>query len=121
METLEVNLTELFFGKFEPPPVARTIRHKLGFVGEKPYVPTQKELRQNQPKEKRIPKSMRNILEVMKCQTKPISAAEMEQKTPWTRNHCNIILCQLFKEGLLTRYKVKGVGTRWYMYSYKGE
>lgn len=119
MEALEVNLTELFYGKFEPPEAIRTITHKVGLTGGARYQPSKKIDKSSLPPEQRLPKSAKQILSFVKCQTKPVSAAETEKRTPWTRNHCNIILCSLWKEGLLSRYKMKGDGTSWYMYSYK--
>ena len=114
-----MNLTELLFGKFVPPVTTSGFVHRIGFAGSSPYVPTYRERKQRLPKEKQITESAQKIYKILTQQTKPISAAEMEKKTPWTRNHCNMIMCQLFKEGLATRYKEKGAGTRWYMYSAK--
>lgn len=122
MEALEVNLTELLFGKFEPPVSHLSVRHRIGFSECARYVPTLPQGRPSKkdlPIESRLPPSAKRIMEIMKQQVKPISAIGMEKKTPWTRNHCNMIMGTLFKEGLLTRFKVKGNGTSHFMYSVK--
>lgn len=116
-----MNLTELFYGKFVPPLNDKSRVHKIGLSGGVRYIPPKKvpvEL-DTRPPEERLSKSIRQIYDLLKRQTKPISAADMEAKTVWTRNHCNIVLCKLFKLGLATRTKMTKPGTRYYLYQAK--
>lgn len=116
-----MNLTELFYGKFKPPKIDKSRVHKIGLAGGHRYVPPKKippEI-DTRPPEERLSKSVKQIFNILKQQTKPISAADMEAKTVWTRNHCNIVLCKLFKLGLAVRTKKTKPGTRYYLYEAK--
>lgn len=118
-----MNLTELFYGTFVPPPVTKTRRHNFGLTGGARYIPPAPRLSQrfDLPPEERLEGSYKKIYAILKAQKKPICSADMEKKVPWTRNHCSIILMGLWKRGMATRYKVIKNGTAVYMYSAKVE
>jgi len=42
-------------------------------------------------------------------------------KTPWTRNHCGMLLCKLYKAGLVKRQKIIVQQSRTFLYSWVGE
>lgn len=118
-----MNLTELFYGTFVPPAVTKTRRHFFGLTGGARYQPPASRLSQctDLPPEKRLEGSYKKIYAVLKCQKNPICSVAMEKKTPWTRNHCSIILMNLWKRGLADRFKITRNGTAVYMYSAKVE
>lgn len=116
-----MNLTEIFFGTFVPPVASKVRRHNFGLTGgaryEPPVTPLSK--RFDLPPEQRLAGSYKKIYAVLKAQKKPLNSAEMEKKVPWSRNHCSIIMMELCKRGLATRYKTIVKGTAVYMYSAK--
>ena len=118
-----MNLTELFYGTFVPPPVTKTRRHNFGLTGGSGYVPPKPKLseRKDLTAEQKLLGSYKKIFAVLKNQKKPMCSAEMEKKVPWTRNHCSIIMLGLWKRGMATRFKVIRNGTAVYMYSAKIE
>jgi len=121
LETSKINLTELFYGKFVPPVNHVSRVHKIGLSGGHRYIPPKKipvEI-DTRPPEERLSKSVKEIWKLLKFQKKPISALEMASKTGWTGNHCNIVLCKLFKLGIATRQKRTKPGTRYYVYEAK--
>lgn len=111
-----MNLTELFYGTFVPPPVTKTRRHNFGLTGGQRYVEPKKHVSNltHLPPEERLAGSFKKIYGVLKVQVKPISSADMAKKTAWTRNHCSIIMAQLWKRGVVKRHKK--AGTAIYMY-----
>ena len=117
----KMTLTEIMFGTFVPPKSTNVIRHNFGLTGGARYEPPVKPLSQRYdlPPEKRLAGSYKKIYSVLKAQTKPICSAQMEKKVPWSRNHCSIIMMELCKRGLATRYKTINNGTAIYMYSAK--
>lgn len=126
MEALEVKkfdcktLATILFGAFETPQnVVRTVRHNFGLAGSPRYVPPARPRRSELSPIDRLTDSGKKILTILRQQQRPISAADMEKKTPWTRNHCNMIMGSLFRDGLLTRKKVRENGTYCFYYSVK--
>ena len=114
--TLEsiVSLQELFYGKWTPPESYSTRSHRIGLHSMYRYEPPKP-----RPKIKPKPRESENkILEIMKATKKPFSPMDMEKKTPWTRNHCGIIMSSLYKQGFLKRRKVALGNTRHYVYEY---
>ena len=111
-----MNLTELFYGTFTPPPVSNVRRHNFGLTGGARYEPPKKPLSQrfDLPLEDRLAGSFKKIYNVLKVQTKPLSSADMSKKVAWTRNHCSIIMQQLFTRGMVKRHKK--AGTNIYLY-----
>ena len=111
-----MNLTELFYGTFVPPAATNVRRHNFGLTGGARYVPPKPKPseRTDIPLEQRLAGSSKRIYTVLKAQVKPISSADMAKKTSWTRNHCSIIMAQLWKRGVIKRHKL--AGTAIYMY-----
>lgn len=113
-------LISILFGEFEPPQnIVRTIRHNFGLTGGNRYIPPARPKRSEMSPIDRLTDSGKKILTILRQQQRPISAADMEKKTPWTRNHCNMIMGSLFRDGLLTRKKVRENGTYCFYYSVK--
>jgi hypothetical protein len=105
------------------PNAPATYTHRIGFSnGNIRYEPPKKRVYKtfsSSPDE--LEGSQKTVYKVMKAQVKAISAVDMEKKTPWSRNHCNIILAALTKKGLLTREKKRFNGTNIYFYKIKEE
>lgn len=103
------------------PNVPASYTHRIGFSnGTARYTPPpKKEPKTFSGSPDDLNGSHKKVYQVMKAQTKPISAVDMEKKTPWSRNHCNIIMAALTKKGLLTRQKARFNGTNIYFYSIK--
>ena len=114
----KMNLTELFFGKFEAPHVTSTRTHRLGFSNEPRYIPLRynRAGEDNRSFEEKLSKPGKAVLKRLRAQVKPITGAEMAKKTPFTRNYCSQIMGAFVKEGLATRFKVKIPHTRLYAY-----
>lgn len=109
-------LQEILFGAFIPPQVFDTRKHQFGFVGEPRYV----DKKPSSTRDKTgLNNSERKVFAVTAHCAKAVSAAHVAKKVKMTRNHCGMVLGQLFKMGLLTRYKVRENGTNLYMYSVK--
>lgn len=116
MITMQPALQEILFGAFIPPQEFDTRTHKFGFVGEPRYV----DKKPGSTRDKTgLNNSERKVFAAAARCAKPVSAAHVAKKVKMTRNHCGMVLGQLFKMGLLTRYKVRENGTGLYMYSVK--
>jgi hypothetical protein len=112
-----MNLTEMFYGKFEPPRITRTRKHRLGFVGEPRHVPLQyKKERCEMSFEERLSKAAKQVLSLLRMQVKPITGDEMARKTPYTRNYCSQLMYSFVKEGLAVRIKISKPNTKLYAY-----
>ena len=108
-------LQEILFGTWQKPVVTKTTVHRIGLtIGAQRYIPPKPRV----IKEKQASESNMIIMEIMKKAKKPMSPMDMEKVTPWTRNHCGMKMCELFKQGLLKRHKVKAGNTRHYIYEY---
>ena len=59
------------------------------------------------------------IYNFLKRQTKAVLASVLEKKLNYTRNHCSIIMAELYKMGMLERKKIQANGTRYYVYEVK--
>lgn len=115
-----MNLTEMFYGTFTPPPVTNTTYHRIGFSNGERYTPPKKVVRNwVNPKPNELDGSRKEVYKIMKFQIKPVTAEVIAKKTRWTRNHCSMIMASLFKMGLLTRIKLRQNGTMLYAYSVK--
>ena len=112
-----MQLQELLFGKWTPPVVTNTRTHKIGFHAIPRYVAPPPRL--NKPKVQ--PESEVMLENIMKKLTKPMTPMDICLLTPWTRNHCGILLCKLWKLGKLKREKTIIKQSRTYLYSYKGD
>ena len=119
METSEMTLQEILFGKFVPPVPVNVRRNLFGLSGGRRYIPPAKPRRSELPPAERLTESGKKILTLLRQQTRPVSAADMEKKTPWTKNHCNMIMGSLFRDGLLERKKVRENGTYCFYYTVK--
>lgn len=112
-----MQLQEVLFGKWTPPAVSNTRVHKIGFHAIPRYVAPPPRVQ----KEKGQPESEKMLIAIMKKLTKPMTPMEICKKTPWTCNHCGMLLCKLFKDGLLKRQKVIVKQSRTFLYSWAGE
>ena len=108
-----MTLQEIFYGTFKQPISTKSIVHRIGLSSNSNrYVPpVQRPAKQNKEH-----KSSLKILQIMQKLKKPMSAMDMSEKINWTRNHCNIQMCALWKQGLLKRHMVKKGKTRNYIY-----
>ena len=111
-----MNLTEMFYGKFELPPVVATRVHKLGFSGEPRHIPLVVRERCEMSFEEKLSKAAKQVLSLLRMQVKPITGDEMSKKTPYTRNYCSALMSTFVKEGLATRVKIKKPNTKLYAY-----
>ena len=108
-------LQEILFGTWKKPAVTKTTVHRIGLtIGAHRYIPPKPRV----IKVKKENESHMKILDIMQKANKPMSPMDMEKKTPWTRNHCGMKMCEMFKQGLLKRHKVKKGNTRHYIYEY---
>ena len=108
-----MNLQEIFYGTFVPPISTKSVIHKIGLSSNSNrYVPPT----QKPEKQKKEHKSSLKVLQIMQKIKHPMSPMDMSKKTNWTRNHCNIIMCALWKQKLLKRHMVKKGNTRNYIY-----
>ena len=114
-----MNLTEMFYGKFEVPHVVAVRTHRLGFANEPRYIPLKYHYagEDNRCFEEKLSKAGKKVLQLLRAQVKPITGEEMAMKTPYTRNYCSAIMSQFVKEGLAKRIKVKKPNTRLYAYT----
>ena len=116
-----IELAQILGFQTKIPSAPASYTHRIGFSnGLDRYVPPPKK----EPKSftcspEELKGSHNVVYKIMKAQVRPISAVEMEKKTPWSRNHCNIILATLCKKGLLTREKSRHNGTTIYFYKMK--
>lgn len=117
----KMNLTEMFYGKFVPPLAINIRKHKVGLLGGAPYVPPKKVQKIIEAKSSKdlLTPAAKKMLKILRQQVDYISCCEMEKKCGYTRNHCNIILCSLYKAGFATRMKKTKPGTRYYVYKAK--
>lgn len=112
-----MTLQELFYGTFIPPEGAAIRSHRIGLSGGRHYMPPP-------PKNAHLDKNGLNatervVLKELSKKGKTTSSAELSKTLKMTRNHCSIILGELFKKGFVTRYKVQANGTRFFMYRSK--
>jgi hypothetical protein len=111
-----VLLQDILFGSFVPPTATKSRVHRIGFDSITRYKPPTVRIY----KTEKITNSEKRILEIMKRSKKPMFPLEMEKKTPWTRNHCNIVMASLVKKGLLRRHKMMHEARMTYVYAYPG-
>lgn len=108
-------LQEILFGAFVPPTVIDTRRHQFGLVGFPRYVPPAKTNRNKNG----LNDSEQKVLDALNKIGRPVSAATMTGLVKMTRSHCGMVLCSLFKMGLLTRNKARENGMLMYVYNVK--
>ena len=103
------------------PDAPTTKAHRIGFAGVDRYVPPKpRELPHQEAKTKdTLSGSKKIILNIIKRQNRPVPASVVEKKTQFTRNHCSIIMAELYKLGFVTRKKYHSNGTRMYLYEAK--
>lgn len=111
-----VLLQDILFGSFQPPKASKSRVHRIGFASITRYKPPTVRIY----KTDKITNSEKRILEIMKRCKKPMFPIEMEKKTPWTRNHCNIVMASLVKKGLIRRHKAMFESRMTYVYAYPG-
>lgn len=109
-------LQEILFGTFVPPPVIDTRCHQFGLVGMPRYVSPQKTSNRDASG---LSNSEKLVLEATKASEIPVSAVSMTKMVKMTKSHCGMVLCSLYKMGLLTRNKVRQNRTCVYVYSIK--
>ena len=112
-----MELLDLLYGKFVPPKSTGTITHKIGFHSIPRYIAPPPRVH----KPKGPPESEIMLENIMKKLTKPMTPMEICLRTPWTRNHCGMLLCKLWKAKKLKREKVIVQQSRTYLYSWIGE
>ena len=112
-----MTLQEILFGSFTPPDVpSRT--HRIGFASAHRYVPPKPKVCNIPARDKTNPGQTR-VLKAVKAAGVPVTSVEVSIKTKMTRNHCGILLGQLYNEGLLQRVKFTKGSTRFYKYTAK--
>jgi len=117
-----MNLTEMFYGTFVPPENAASRVHRIGFSNGTRYEPPKKRAYDpKSPVHERLPSSAKILFQMMKKQTDYVSALQIYKKTKWTKNHCSIIMAELFKHGMLERYKIRQNKTQIYVYKVKAQ
>ena len=112
-----MNLQEILFGTFVPPE-APSRTHRIGFASNHRYVPPKPKVSNLQARDKTNPGQAR-VLKAVQQATKPVTSVDVSEVTKMTRNHCGILLGQLFKEGLVQRVKCTKGSTRFYRYTAK--
>ena len=113
-----VQLQDLLFGAWTPPQDVPSRIHRIGFsTNSHRYKAPPIKIK----REKQAPESESRLLKLVKHLNKPMTPFEIAMKTPWTRNHCGMLLCKLWKEGKIKRHKVVKGNTRTFLYSYAGE
>ena len=112
-----MQLQEVLFGTFVPPQGTKSRVHRIGFSSKFGYKPPPV----REYKRAEILESHKKIIAILKKSDKPMTPAEVSVNTIWTRNRCSILLCEMFKKGILKRTKVIVGNSRTYLYSYIGE
>ena len=112
-----MQLQDVLFGVWTPPEVTATRTHKIGFHAIPRYVAPPVKVH----KPKGQPESEIMLEKIMKKLPEPMTPMDICLKTPWTRNHCGMLLCKLWKAGKLKRQKVIVQQSRTYLYSWCGE
>ena len=112
-----MNLQEILFGTFVPPE-APSRTHRIGFASNHRYVPPKPKVCNIPQRDKTNPGQAR-VLKAVQQATKPVTSVDVSEVTKMTRNHCGILLGQLFKEGLVKRVKCTKGSTRFYKYTAK--
>ena len=112
-----MTLQEILFGKWTPPEqTANRITHRVGLCGGNRYEPVVDKRTQRVEGMNRAQLAMYDRL---KHQIREVSAVDMAKKLKITTNHAGILLGELFKLGKVTRRRVAGNGTRYFMYTAK--
>ena len=112
-----MNLQEILFGTFVPPEIpGRT--HRIGFTSIYRYTPPKPRVH-NRPVRDKSKTSEEIILKAVKDAGVPVTSVDISIAIKMTRNHCGIILGQLFKEGLVNRVRCTKGSVRFYKYTAK--
>ena len=110
----------MFYGTFVPPENAASRIHRIGLTGGTRYEPPKKwAYDPTRPVHESLPPSADVLFNLLKKQKDYVSALEIYRKTKWTKNHCSIIMAELFKHGLLERFKARRNKTQIYLYKVK--
>ncbi len=116
----KMTLTEMFYGTFVPPVASNVYTHRIGFSNGEPYAPPPKRVYDpRRPVQETFSPAAKQVYKLLEGQTEYMSAVQVEKKTKLTRNYCSVILATMFKEGLLTRIKVRRNKTQIYVYKVK--
>lgn len=115
-----MNLMDLFYPVFTPPPEIGSTVHRIGFSSERRYV--EPKVHPRKAKNPDLPNaSEEKALKILKRKGVPMTSHELAPLIKMTQNHAGILLTSLFKKGKLTRQKFHKPGTRYYRYSVKEE
>ena len=112
-----MTLQEILFGTFVPPENTKSKIHRIGFDHENQYTP--KVDGRKFQHSSGLNKAQLTMLERLKHQVREVTAVDMGKKLKITTNHAGILLGELFKLGKVTRKRVCGNGTRYFMYKVK--
>lgn len=110
-----MTLQEILFGSFTPPD-APSRTHRIGFASAHRYVPPKPKVSNLQPRDKTNPGQAR-VLKAVRAAGVPVTSVDVSLKTKMTRNHCGILLGQLYNKGLLKRARFSKGSTRFYKYT----
>ena len=109
-----MQLQEVLFGSWTQPVESGSRIHRIGFNSIPRYIEPPKRIY----KEKSKPASEIMLENIMKKLKEPMTPMQICVMTPWTRNHCGMLLCKLWKDGKLKRLKIKVDNSRTYLYSW---
>lgn len=111
-----MTLQEILFGTWMPPEHTNSKIHLVGISGGQRYKPV---IDKRTQKIEGMNRAQNAMFERLKKQIREVSAADMGKKMKITTNHAGILLGELFKLGKVTRRRVSGNGTRFFMYKIK--
>ena len=113
-----MTLQEILFGSFTPPD-APSRTHRIGFASAHRYIPPKPKVC-NIPQRDRTNPGQARVLKAVQQAKEPVTSVDVSLITKMTRNHCGIMLGQLFDAGLVNRVKCCQASTRFYKYTAKG-
>ena len=93
-----------------------TNRHRIGFHNQPKYIPPKE--RQRKPQDRTTERQCR-VWAVLIKQKEPVCAADLCAKVGYTRNHCSIVLTELFRSGKVNRIAQRVGKTRSFFYTVK--
>jgi len=111
-----MTLQEILFGTWTPPEHTSSKVHLVGLSGCQRYQPV---IDKRIQKIEGMNRAQYTMYERLKKQIREVSAVDMGKKMKITTNHAGILLGELFKLGKVTRRRVSGNGTRFFMYKVK--
>ena len=115
-----MNLMELFYPPFTPPPEISHRVHRSLFAGEPRFIePKHKSKPRKDPNELTASEAL--ALKIMRQQEAPITTGDFGLLINMTQNHAGILLTTLYRKGYLNRTKHRKPGTSFYKYIVKEE